>query len=554
MNATLKIPLGIDDYRVVSKECYYVDKTLLIKEISSLPDGSVVLFTRPRRFGKSLAISMLSVFFDEQEKNASDYFVGKRIASEPEFCLCGSSPVISLCFKDVHFSTHEELLSQIRALIRREYLRHEELASSSSLDMDDKLYYENVLVGDLPEEELSDAILRLSRMLQRHHKRKAYLLIDEYDTPIQSGYESRCYDKAIAFFRLFYGKALKGNPHLKTAVLTGVLRIAKESLFSGLNNLIVDNGFDSAFPEYFGFSREEAEGLVSYFGAEHSLEELWEWYGGYRFGGTEIMNPWSILSYFRFRKTLKEYWVNTSSVSILTELINDRDFVFSEALGRLLNGERIETRLSFSVSYADLVKNVGQFLGFLIATGYLSVDDGDPKRVLVPNKETAIALREEILGRLDSGEGFTSLRMVKEAIVSGNSEALSALLKRVLLHSFSYFDFNQERSYQAMTLTLISLLFEDCIVKSEVLSGDGRCDIMIRPRHSHSFGAVIEIKHLKTKTSETRLCERAEAALRQIKGKDYAEDLRLLGAKPILAYGIAFYQKRVYIKSETLDS
>lgn len=551
MEEKLKIPLGIDDFKVVSKQCYYVDKTLMIKDVLSMPEESVVLFTRPRRFGKSLAISMLSTFFDEKNPSSKQYFEGKRIAMEKEFALCGSYPVIALGFKDIRSKTFEDLQNDVMRAIRDEFLRHDELLLSDKTSAEDKAYLGQIKDGWLEEESYPESLLRLCRMLHAHHGKKPYLFIDEYDTPIQAGYENGYYDEAITFFRALYGKALKGNQFLQTAVLTGVLRIAKESLFSGINNLVVDNGFDSAFNEYFGFSYDEAKELVAYFGADHSLEELWKWYGGYWFGGVEVINPWSILSYFRFKRNLKEYWTNTSSVSILSSLLSDPRFSYSGLIGDLLAGKRVKAKPNLTVSYADLSGNVGQFLGFLIAAGYLSYlpETGES---FVPNLEASIALQDEILSRYGLDESQMALSEFKQAIKAGDGEAFASLLRRVILHSFSYFDFNQERSYQAMVLTLVSILFEDCFVKSEVLTGEGRCDILVQPKSAHGFGAVLEIKHVKGKTSQQRLEERAESALRQIGEKGYVEDLFLAKAKPIVAYGIAFCQKRVVIKSQLI--
>lgn len=547
----LKIPLGIDDFKVVSKQCYYVDKTLMIKDILSLPEESVALFTRPRRFGKSLAISMLSTFFDEKNEEPKQYFAGKRIEAEKEFSLCGSYPVITLGFKDIHAKTFSILQNEVLQAIRSEYLRHDELFNSDKLTAEDMVFLRQIKDGTLKEESYSDSLVRLCEMLYVHHKKKPYLFIDEYDTPIQASYENQYYEEAIPFFRLLYGKTLKGNQSLQCAVLTGVLRLAKESLFSGINNLVVDNGFDSAFSEYFGFSYQEAEELVSYFGADHSIEELWNWYGGYWFGGVEVMNPWSILSYFRFKRNLKEYWTNTSSVSILFSLLSDPRFSYSNVIGELLGGKRIKAKPNLVVSYADLSGNIGQFLGFLIATGYLTYlpESGES---FIPNNEASIALQDEILTRYGLEEGTMSLAEFKEAIKAGDAATFASLIRKVLLHSFSYFEFSQERAYQAMVLTLVSLLFEDSWVKSEVITGEGRCDILIRPKNAHSFGAAIEIKHIKGKTSQQRLEERAESALRQINNKDYVDDLILAKASPVISYGIAFCQKRVVIKSQII--
>lgn len=552
METQRKIPLGIDDYRVVSEECYYVDKTLLIKDIANLPDGSVTLFTRPRRFGKSLTVSMLATFFDSKEKDAKRYFDDKKIAKETEYALLGASPVIYISLKDLHSSNYDDLFMQTFELIRREYLRHDELARDDALNEDNKAYYDAIIKKDFTSFDLSDALYCLSAMLHDYYGSKVCLFIDEYDTPIQAGHDNWYYDEAISFFRLLYGKALKGNYHLKTAVLTGVLRIAKESLFSGLNNLIVDNGYDSAFPEYFGFTKDEASALIKYFGAKHSFEELWSWYGGYHFGDEAIMNPWSLLSYFRYKMALKEYWVNTSSVSILASVLKEHHFSYYEILGSLLNGDKVHIKPNFSTSYADLNESVDKFLGFLVATGYLTYDRESEDVVAIPNHETALAMREEILERFKSNDAISAISSIKHAIMAADADAFASLLKRVLLHSFSYFDFQQERSYQAMTLTLVSLLFDDYIVKSEVLEGEGRCDIMIQSRTPSSFGAIIEIKHVKSKTSEERLHDRARAALKQIKEKNYAEDLILHGAKPILAYGIAFFQKKAVVEVEKI--
>ncbi len=552
MEEKRKIPLGIDDFKVVSKQCYYVDKTLMIQDILSMPEESVVLFTRPRRFGKSLAISMLSTFFDQKNKDPKQYFLGKAIAAEEEFSLCGSYPVITLGFKDIHSPTFSSMQEEVLGVIRGEFLRHDELFSSDKINAEDMAFLRQIQDGSLKEESYTESLLRLCGMLYAHHGKKPYLFLDEYDTPIQASYENKYYEEAIPFFRSLYGKALKSNQSLQCAVLTGVLRLAKESLFSGINNLVVDNGFDSAFTEYFGFSYKEAEELVSYFGADHPLEELWKWYGGYWFGGVEVINPWSILSYFRFKRNLKEYWTNTSSVSLLSSLLSDPRFSYSNLIGDLLAGKKIKAKPNLVVSYADLSGNVGQFLGFLIATGYLSYLP-ETNESFVPNKEASIALQDEILSRYGLEGDTLSLGESREAIQAGDATAFASLIKKVLLHSFSYFDFNQERSYQAMVLTLVSVLFEDCYVKSEVNAGEGRCDILIQPKKAHGFGAVLEIKHVRGKTSQQRLEDRAETALRQIKDKGYVENLVLAQANPIVTYGIAFCRRKVIIKSQIVD-
>ena len=552
MNSPLKCPFGIDDYKSVSTQCYYVDKTLLAKDIAGLVDGTTTLFTRPRRFGKSLAISMLATFFDEKIKNNSLYFDGKKISLEPEYALMGQFPVIHLSLKEIRPDSFEDLIQQVNDIISREYLRHDELKESNEIYDIDRDYYSNLVRGGMNPTSLSHALFRLSFMLNKHHQKKVCIFIDEYDTPIQRSHEKGFYDEAIRFFQSFYSEALKGNDCLKYAVMTGVLRIAKESLFSDLNNPIVDNGYDSAFQERFGFTKDEARAFADYFVADHSFEELWDWYGGYAFGDEEIMNPWSLISYFRYKKELKEYWTNTSSVSILSGLLGEASFAYSSLLGRLLNNEKVHLKPNFSTSYRDLDHSQEQFVGFLIAAGYLTYSNEDKTLIRIPNIETSLVVRNEILNRYQPKENALSWIDMKNAVMEGDEEAFSLFLKRILLRSFSYFDFNQERSYQAMTLTLISLLFEDYQVKSEVIEGEGRCDIQIQPKEKGRFGAVIEIKHVKSKTSEPRLKDRATAALKQIKVKNYAEDLILIGAAPILAYGIAFYKKTAIVIAEKI--
>lgn len=548
-----RLPLGIQDYKEVVSTCFYIDKSELIEKMCDLPTGSTILFTRPRRFGKSLNLSMLQTFFDINEDNRS-YFIDKHVFSSKEaMARINSYPCIRLNMKPVVGESIDAMSFKMKEVMAKEYSRHSYLLDSNELSQNDKTYFENVLNQKVSLLELSSSLTKLSDFLFSHFKKKTIILIDEYDSPVNSAYSNSYYDKAIPFFRSLYGDALKGNDSLQYAFLSGVLQIAKESMFSGLNNLIVDSAYNSSYGSSFGFTLDDMRLILKEFGKEDELENLRKWYGGYNFGSGEIFNPWSILSYLNKNRFLL-FWANSGENSLIGELVSKSSISPLTSLNRMMENNSVFTDIDVAVNYNELKGNSSSLYSFLLASGFLTIyKEIDPLTYEVgfPNLETKMSFSKEIVDRFFIERTSLDPYGFREAFTSGDSKLLSRMMEDIL-SSFSYFDFSSEKNYQIFVLTLTSLLFSSCLVKSEVNSGTGRCDILIKDKKSNSFGAVIEIKNIRSKMSRSRLQEEASKALTQIKENDYLELLKEVGTKNIYAYGFAFFKKTVEVSIEKL--
>jgi hypothetical protein len=420
------------------------------------------------------------------------------------------------------------------------------------LSDDDKNYFMSIVKKNADDVDFTSSLRKLSHLLSLFYKKRVIILLDEYDAPIECDRVNEFYQDSISFFRPFYGEALKGNDDLRFAVVTGVLQVAKESLFSGLNNLLVNSITGSGFDQYFGFTEKETNDLLSYYGKGDRVLEAKTWYGGYRFGETAMFNPWSILSFARFG-VLEPYWTNTGENSVLGELIGKSDERTLSSLNEVLSGGTVFVNVDTSINYREMSFTKDALFSFLVATGYLSCIervDGTTFKVALPNKEVDEAFEREIKTRfipLEKNDYYFSLR---DAFLSGDSKRLSKCVEYVILSSFSSFDFSDEKNYQVLALTMSAIFFDECIVKSAVNEGNGRCDIMISPKNEGGIGSVIEIKHYKSKTSTTRLELESKKALAQIKERDYVEELKARKASKIFLYGMAFSQKNVAITSE----
>ena len=544
-----KIPLGIDDYRALIQECYYVDKTALIREIIDTPSESVLLFTRPRRFGKTLALSMVDTFFDAKIEDNASYFVNTAIADDPEAMKeAGGYPTVFLSFKDCHAMDYAEMEGFVSKQIRDEYRRHDELRDFVDKDGSLKSYYDAFLKGGMPPSESASSLFNLTRMLQMRHGKSVVLLIDEYDTPIQSAYDNGFYPQAIHFMRRLYGLALKGNRNLRVAVTTGVTRIGKESIFSGLNNVVVSSVLDQRTGEFFGFTEEETKKLLDYYGLGDRFENIKDYYDGYVFGSSLVFNPWSTLYCIRNEGRFDTYWANTSSDQYIASVLKkNQDIV--PLVTRLLNGEKVYAKLNENFAYGE--EDMSNLLSLLVSTGYLTaVPDVSTgfHYVSLPNLEMKeLFARVALASR--SGSALSSLLQLKDAFIRGDIKAIGDYLNGELLQSMSYFDFAEERNYQAMMLTFTSLLFREMDVRSEVLEGTGRCDLWIRSRN-RSLAVVIELKKAKARVSSANLMVYAKSALRQIEEKGYLRSA-IGHYDRVVAFGMAFYKNSVQVVSKT---
>lgn len=551
--AGLPLPIGISDYRLAVTDYYYVDKTLMIKDfIDERP--MVSLFTRPRRFGKTLNMDMLRTFFEKTEEDTSIYFKDKKIwkCGKKYRDYQGKYPVIFVTFKDIKFNTWEETLAAVKDIFSNEAHRHIELQASKICDSYDKKIFQKLLSGKVNEVELTSALCDLSRMLHKHYGIAPIIIIDEYDVPIQQGHMKDYYDKVILFMRNLFSAGLKDNKHLSFGFLTGILRVAKESIFSGLNNLTINSVLDNKYSSYFGFTSEEIQELLDYYGVKDKYTELCDWYDGYRFGKTEIFNPWSVINYFHNGCEPRAFWQATGSNDIIGEIIAEADEEIYEKLTSLIKGETFITYIDTSVIYPQIQKNPSTIYSFLLVAGYLKVLKTTPAwggdfmcEVALPNKEISLVYHKEILQQLDNIIPQPTAISVQEAIFSGNNEKLKCFLQTLLMQSVSSFDVAGENFYHGFMLGLCALL-NDSFISSNRESGNGRYDIQLKPLKEHLPGIIIELKAVKN-CSESQLKKLSEKALQQINEKKYDTELISAGISTIYKYGVAFCGKNVEI-------
>lgn len=549
----LPLPIGISDYRLASTEYYYIDKTMLIKDfIDERP--MVSLFTRPRRFGKTLNMDMLRTFFEKTDEDTSRYFRDKKIwaCGQKYRDYQGKYPVIFVTFKDIKFRSWEETFDAIKDIFAKEAHRHGELQSSDKCDGYDKKIFEKLLSGKANEVELSGALLNLSRMLHKHHGTPPIIIIDEYDIPIQQGYMQGYYDEVILFMRNLFSGGLKDNKHLSYGFLTGILRVAKESIFSGLNNLTINSVLDNKYSSYFGFTSEEIKEMAAYYGVTDKCDELREWYDGYRFGKTEIFNPWSVINYFHNECEPRAFWQSTGSNDIIGEIIAEADKEIYQKLTSLVNGETFTTYIDTGVIYPQIKNNPSTIYSFLLVAGYLKVLKTVPSfngdfmcEVALPNREISLVYHKEILQKLEHIIPQPLAISVQEAIFSGDNDKLKNAIQTLLTQSVSSFDTAGENFYHGFMLGLCALL-GGTFVSSNRESGDGRYDIQLTPTNKQLPGILIELKAEKN-CSEKQLKHLSEAALKQIIDKKYDTELTAAGIQTIYRYGVAFSGKNVEI-------
>lgn len=552
----LPLPIGVADYRLASTEYYYIDKTLMIKEF--LDERPMVsLFTRPRRFGKTLNMDMLRTFFEKTAEDTSVYFRDKAIwqCGERYRSYQGKYPVIFLTFKDVKFTTWQETFQSIRELIAKEAYRHIELKDSDRCDAFDKKAFLRLQQGNADETELANALADLSLALHKHYGIAPIIIIDEYDIPIQQGYMQGFYDKVILFMRNLFSGGLKDNKHLSYGFLTGILRVAKESIFSGLNNLVINSVLDNKYSEYFGFTASEVQQMAEYYGVADKYAELCAWYDGYRFGRTEIFNPWSVINYFNNGCEPRAFWQTTGSNDIIGEIIGVADAEIYERLTSLVNGKSFVTYIDTSVIYPQIKSNPSSIYSFLLVAGYLKVLKTVPAfsgdfmcEVALPNKEIAYVYNKEILQKLDKLIPMAAAISMQEALYSADSQKLKAVMQSLLANSVSSFDTAGENFYHGFMLGLCALL-SNAYVTSNREAGDGRYDIQLMPKNAVLPGILIELKAEKHADAE-QLKKLAAVALKQINDKNYAADMQIHGVKTIYKYGVAFSGKKVEIEVE----
>lgn len=542
------LPIGVSDFKSATTNYYYVDKTLLIRDfLNAIP--MVSLFTRPRRFGKTLNMDMLRVFFEKTSDNTSIYFKDKYIWQCGDYYTKhqGQYPVIFLSFKDVKCSSWQETFQKISKLISLEFMRHDELESSFVLSSYEKEQYHRFASENINEVDCQMGLQLLSLLLHKHYNKECVIIVDEYDTPIQQGHLCDFYNEIVDFMRNFFSGGLKDNPHLAFGFLTGVL---KESIFSGMNNLKTNSILDNSYSSYFGFTNEEVKDMLAYYEYEDKYQEILEWYDGYRFGNTEIFNPWSVINYISDQCFPKAFWQSTGSNDIIGEIIGTATPEITENLYKLFCGNTITTYVDTSVIYPEVQNNPYSIYSFLLVAGYLKVAAIYPQNdgnymcdVAIPNKEILYVYEKEVLNRTNQNNVSISIH---QAIFSKDTRKLQSLLEDFMIKSISTMDGANEAFYHGMMLGLCAVLGSQYKVRSNRESGLGRFDVELLPMIQGIPGFIFEFKH--TKDINVDLDSLANSALRQIDDMKYDTELKDFGVKNIVKIGIAFRQKSAVVK------
>ena len=546
------VPVGIEDFeRIINEDYYYVDKTLLIEELL-INRAPVTLFTRPRRFGKTLNMSMLKYFFDVKNKEENKkLFENLKIYNSEYMSEQGKYPVIFVSLKDLKGNTWEECLNRLKLFIFDLYVEFEYIREK--MNEWDKRKFEKVLY----EKEDADYIMSLKFLadsLYKYYGEKVIILIDEYDAPIINAFDKGYYNEAINFFQTFYSSALKTNNSLKYGVLTGITRIIKEGIFSGLNNLKVDTILNKKYSEYFGLLEDEVIEMLDYFDMKYKIEEVKEWYNGYLFGESEVYNPWSIVNYID-NGEIKAYWANVSGNTLLENMLNHAGESVYDDLKRFTDGESIEKYISDGTTIKSLLSNDDEIWQVLLYSGYLTKDEKqkeidvtseytDVYNLRIPNKEIRKYFGNMFLNRFFGTEVKTNILI--KALENGDIKKFEKTLGEIMINMLSHFDLDKEmeKIYQVFMIGLVGFLMGKYEIISNDESGYGRYDLAMIPIKSNEKAYLMEFKISKTKKG---MEERAQKALKQIDEKKYDTKLKARGIKNILKIGVAFYGKEVKV-------
>ncbi|MBS0621813.1 MAG: AAA family ATPase [Verrucomicrobia bacterium] len=552
------LPIGISDFKELIDGGYaYVDKTLFIEEITE-ERIKVALIPRPRRFGKTLNLSMLRYYFEKSEEDTSYLFKDLQIwQNEACRALQGQYPVIFLTFKDIKYSSWEEAFKVLRFLISREFGRHRYLLEQEMLMIEERELFGKIVSEEVDQALVGQSLLLLTEWLHRYHKQPVVLLIDEYDTPIHAAYIGNYYDPAIEFLRNLLSGCLKDNQHLKQAILTGILRIAKESIFSGLNNVRTFTLLNEAFRDKFGLLESEVSALLQEHDLSERLPDLKTWYNGYRIGScTGVYNPWSVLNCIAEQGRLAPYWVNTSDNALIKRLIAQSTGGLKADLEELLKGGVVQRNIEEGLVFPQLGQSPGSIWSLLLHSGYLTIDAtpsyGTEIQLKIPNFEVLELYRTIILDWFTIALDEDHYRLLLNSLVQGDIHTFSQLFKEFILSSASVFDVPAEASekiYHAFVLGMLVGLKGSYEVKSNRESGLGRYDVMLFPKNPQDLGIIMEFKKVG-RFENIDLQTALDSALRQIKEKQYALELQERGVKRILSLAFAFEGKQVLIKHE----
>lgn len=562
MGRKKRIGIGFEFYKeFIDKSLYYVDKTLLIRDLFE-KGGKVNLFTRPRRFGKTLALTMLKTFFEmefNRDGNVVDnsrYFDGMKImdAGEEYTRHMGKHPVIFLTLKSARQPSFDMAYKVLVYDIATEFDRHKYVLDGDCLAEMERDLYRRLMNREADMEEYAMSLKFLSTCLYKYHGRNSIILLDEYDVPLENSWFQGFYDQMVQFIRSFFESSLKTNDHLELAVVTGCLRISKESIFTGLNNLAVNSILTRDFAEYYGFTQPEVEEVLAYFELEGKNEEVKEWYDGYLFGQTEVYNPWSITNYVKeavsyYDAFPRPYWSNTSSNSIVRELVEGADADVKKEIEGLMAGGTIEKAIHEDITYGEIHKSQDNLWNFLFFTGYLKAvsqrfeEETTYLTMTVPNAEIRYIYRNTIYEWFNQKVKQADFTPFYEALLTGNCEGMEQFISRQLAESISYFD-SSESFYHGYMVGIMGSL-EGYGVDSNKEHGNGRPDLVLSPFTPKETAIIIELKRADKFSQMDALCD---AALAQIEEENYAAELLDFGYQKILKYGICFCKKTCMIK------
>ena len=563
MDNKLMLPTGIEDFKEIRTDgYYYVDKTALIEQVLD-KRSKVTLFTRPRRFGKTLNMSMLRYFFEIGVD--STLFDGLHISQNTELCekYMGKYPVIAISLKGVDADSYTKAKAQIIKIINREARRHRFLLKSENLDSFDKELLTQLLSRQMEEDTITSSLQELTEVLEAHFSKKVVVLIDEYDVPLAKAYENGYYDKMVLLIRNLFGNVLKTNDSLAFAVLTGCLRIAKESIFTGLNNFTVYSITDEEFDETFGFTDREVQKMLAYYGLDSHFEEVKAWYDGYRFGTADVYCPWDVVYYCKDHQNnpnaeIKNYWINTSGNEVIQHFIdsmNDPHMLTKSELELLISGDTVVKQVDEMITYKELYSNIDNLWSTLFMTGYLTQRGKEPDgryHLAIPNREICDCMVRRVLAlfKRSVSQNQELLRSFCNAMLASDAStmehALTEYMGKTISIRDSFAKSIRENFYHGL---LIGILGSQGAWKatSNKESGDGFSDILIEVNEDDlRIGMVLELKYSKTENALDKECD---DALQQIEDKNYDQELREKGYTKILKYGIAFYHKKCRVKT-----
>ena len=556
MSERKKVPIGIEDFKeIIDRECYFVDKSLMIRDI--LDSGAkVTLFTRPRRFGKTLNMSMLRYFFEKSEQDNTYLFNDLAVSKAGEKYLShmGQYPVISISLKGMKQADYKTAFIEFKKIISKEFRRHDELLLSDKVYDSDKETFLKICNNSGDYTDYNSALRFLADMLKEAYNKDVILLIDEYDVPLENAYFNGFYEPMVNLIRSVFESALKTNSSLEFAVLTGCLRISKESIFTGLNNMRIYPVIDNAFSQYYGFTEDEVKELTAYYGISDEYDEIKRWYDGYMFGENEIYNPWSVLNYISYAMENKvhppkPFWSNTSSNSVIRKLITEADDSVREKVEELMSGESICVPIYEDSVYADIDEDKKQIWSFLLFTGYLksvnlrNINDILHADLVIPNVEIRTIYQRSILQWFDEKLEADPRTELFEALLNGNVTRIEDIICDWLDETISYHD-EKEQYYHGFMTGLLSG-FKGYTLKSNRESGDGRPDLLLMEKRKREIAIIIEVKDTKKFSELESLCD---TALAQIEENRYEAELKQESYKNIIKYGIAFCGKSCMVK------